>query len=223
METNNETKKRVHNLIIVDESGSMGIIQRETLSGLNETIATCRKMQEQFPEMEQRVTLLTFESNNFKVLYDNVPATEAKQLEEGDYVPGGCTPLYDAIGKGIARINAVAKNGDNVLVTILTDGEENSSREYNLEMVNNLINKQKELGWTFTLIGTDNLNVRGMAHSMAIDNSLSWTEDSEGTKAMWAKERRCRAKHMSILASMSFADECSVNKNYFDDEDSDNV
>lgn len=159
MDAQKETEKRVINLIIADESGSMSVIRDTTLAGLNETITTCQKMQEKFPTMDQRITLITFDSNHTKVIFDNIPALEAKPLSQKDYVPGAATPLYDAIGQAITKTYAQTEKTDNVLVTILTDGEENSSTEFDLKMVKRLIDKQKELGWTFTFIGTDDLDV----------------------------------------------------------------
>ena len=99
------------------------------------------------------------------------------------------TPLYDAIGMGIAKINAQATDGDNVLVTIITDGQENCSVEYDLRMIKNLIEKLKKQHWTFTFIGigTDDLDVEGISHSMVIDNHLQFTQDEEGTRAMFQK------------------------------------
>ena len=212
-----KTDKKVYNLIIVDESGSMSMIQREALAGMNETITTCQAMQKKHPEMEQRVTLVSFDSGHYKVHYDNINAAETRKLTGRDYRPCGGTPLYDAIGKSVAKLNAQTEADDNVLVTIITDGEENCSEEYTLKMVKTLIEKQKKLGWTFTLIGTDNLDVEGMAGSMAIDNHLAFTEDEESTREMFAKERICRER---------FNDCCSANiampmGAYFD-EDEDN-
>ena len=200
MEKTVETTKKVYNLIIVDESGSMSIIRNEALVGLNETIETCQKMQELHPEMEQRITLISFDSNHFKVHLDNEPAIKARKLTVEDYRPNAATPLYDAIGKGISKLNAQTGVGENVLVTIITDGEENCSHEFNLKLVKNLIEKQKAQGWTFTLIGTDNLDVEGMAGSLSIDNHLEFTEDAESTKRMFAKERKARARFMACAA-----------------------
>lgn len=210
--TEQETK-HVYNLIIIDESGSMSIIHREALAGLNETISTCQQMEKIHPEMKQHITLISFDSNHFKFHYDNVNAQKAHLLSMNDYQPSGATPLYDAIGKGIAKLNAQTGVDDNVLITIITDGEENCSEEYNLKMIKNLIDKQKRLGWTFTLIGTDNLDVEGMASSLSIDNHLAFTEDEKGTKEMFRKER---------IARMRFNDACYSCKptgSYFHEDD----
>lgn len=209
-----ETTKRVFNLVIVDESGSMSIIHHEALAGINETITTCQKMQKAHPEMEQRLTLITFDSNQFKVHYDNVNANEARPLTIKQYNPCAATPLYDAIGKGIAKMNAQTEETDNVLVTIITDGEENCSEEYNLKMVKTLIEKLKKQGWTFTLIGTDNLDVEGMAGELAIDNHLAFTEDEVSTRKMFEKERKSRERFNECCA---YAEAMPTGK-YFEDE-----
>lgn len=192
--------KRVMNLIIVDESGSMSIIEKQALMGLNETLDTIKKMQKAHPNMEQYVTLITFDSSHTRYVFDNVPAQKTHLLTPKDYRPSGGTPLYDAIGIGVSKLNAQTRIDDNVLVTIITDGEENCSEEYNLKMVKTLIEKMKKQNWTFTLIGTDNLDVEGMAGAMAIDNHLEFTEDEQGTRLMFAEERSARECYNTCLA-----------------------
>ena len=192
--------KRVFNLLVVDESGSMSVIRKQALAGINETLVTIRKMQEKYNEMEQHVTLITFDSTATKIRYDNVKIKHVHDLGWRDYVPGGATPLYDAIGIGVSKINALACEDDNVLVTIITDGEENCSREYSLSMVKNLIGKLKKQHWTFTFIGTDELDVETMASSMGIDNHLQFTQDEEGTKEMFRQESMCRADYNARVA-----------------------
>ena len=209
--------KRVFNMIIVDESGSMCVIERQALAGINETIETVKKMQQLHPDMEQRISLLTFDSGHKTFKYDNVKADNVNTLSARDYNPRGGTPLYDAIGISIAKLNAQTSEKDNVLVTIITDGEENCSEEYNLHMVKTLISKMKKQGWTFTLIGTDNLDVEGMAGSMNIDNHLAFTQDEEGTRMMFAREHRARMRFnesISVGCAMPAGD-------YFKEEEPD--
>ena len=204
-------------MIIVDESGSMCVIERQALAGINETIETVKKMQQLHSDMEQRISLLTFDSGHKTFKYDNVKADNVNTLSARDYNPRGGTPLYDAIGIAIAKLNAQTSEKDNVLVTIITDGEENSSEEYNLHMVKTLISKMKKQGWTFTLIGTDNLDVEGMAGSMNIDNHLAFTQDEQGTQMMFARENRARMRYnesVSIGCAMPAGD-------YFKEEEPD--
>ncbi|MDD7030100.1 MAG: VWA domain-containing protein, partial [Prevotellaceae bacterium] len=72
--------------------------------------------------------------------------------------------------------------------------------------------------WTFTLIGTDNLDVEGMAGAMSIDNHLEFKEDEAGTERMFARERRSRARYNECMA-------CSVSMpkgSYFDEDEKKN-
>ena len=192
--------KRVFNLLVVDESGSMSIIERQALVGINETLTTIQKMQKTHKDMEQRVTLITFDSIHKNLFYDNVSARHATPLTSRDYNPCGGTPLYDAIGMGIAKVNALTTEDDSVLVTIITDGEENCSEEYDLKMIKNLIEKLKKQHWTFTFIGTDDLDVESIALNMGIDNHLQFSEDEAGTKVMFARENRARERYNKCRA-----------------------
>ena len=200
-------------MIIVDESGSMCVIERQALAGMNETIDTVKKMQKMHKDMEQRISLLTFDSGHKTFKYDNVKAESVHRLGSKDYNPCGGTPLYDAIGTAISKLNAQTTERDNVLVTIITDGEENCSQEYNLKMVKTLIDKMKKQGWTFTLIGTDNLDVEGMAGKMCIDNHLAFTQDNRGTREMFARENKARMRFNESLASGNIIE----NGCYFED------
>jgi Mg-chelatase subunit ChlD len=208
--------KRVHNLIIVDESGSMSIIRKQAFAGMNETLQTVRQMQSKFPEQEQHVTLITFDSNHTKIHYDNTPAAQTEDLTWEAYNPSAATPLYDAIGKGISKVDAQVEDGDNVLVTIITDGEENSSEEWTLKMVRTMIEKLKKQHWTFTLIGTDALDVEGMAHSFAIEEHMKFHQTAAGTLAMFARERRSRERYNCCVA----ADAAMPAGSFFNEEES---
>ncbi len=191
--------KSVFNLIIVDESGSMSVIREQAFAGMNETLQTVRRMQEKYPDTEQRVTLVTFDSEHTKWHYDNVLAADTKDLDWKAYRPSAATPLYDAMGQAIAKVSAQTEEGGNVLVTVITDGEENCSKEWTLKMIRSMIEKLKKQNWTFTLIGTDNLDVETMARSFAIDEHLKFCQDKAGTKAMFAREHRSRERYNMCL------------------------
>ena len=216
---------RVHNLIIVDESGSMECIRKQAFTGMNETLQTIRMIQKKHINQLQYVTLITFDSDHTKLHYDNTPADKTTDLKWKAYHPNAATPLYDAIGKGISKVKAAiereqnqacldsaereqarpkvsaqVEDGDHVLVTIITDGYENCSEEWTLKMVRTLIEKLKKQNWTFTLIGTDNLDVEEMASSFAIDEHLEFQQDEAGTKAMFARERRSRERYNCCVA-----------------------
>ena len=77
-QTYTQAKKRVFNLIIVDESGSMSIIHKQAFAGMNETLQTVRQMQKKFPDQEQRVSLVTFDTGHTTWHYDNTSASALK-------------------------------------------------------------------------------------------------------------------------------------------------
>lgn len=127
-------KAHIHDLIIVDERGSMTNLREATLSGINETINTIRNAQKEFADTQmQTPTLATFDSSNnrpdVRTLIDDMPITEVQDFK--DYMPNGCAPLYDAMGQSLTTLHNRIKDDDTAVavVTVLTDGLENSSKE----------------------------------------------------------------------------------------------
>ena len=193
----------------------MSVIRQQAFGGINETLSTVRAMQQKYPDTEQHVTLVTFDSVSMNWHYNDALAKDTADMRWSDYNPRAATPLYDAIGTTVSKLNGQVGPDDNVLVTIITDGEENSSVEWTLKMVRNLIDKLKRQNWTFTLIGTDNLDVEGMAHSMSIDEHLQFTEDAESTRRMFLRERKARVNYNACIQS-----DCERPVgSFFDDED----
>jgi uncharacterized protein YegL len=82
----------------------------------------------------------------------------------------------------------------NVLVTILTDGEENASKEYTGSSIKKKVEELKKNNWTFTYIGTDH-DIEKMARSLSIENTLNFSKDSAGINEMFEKERNARFKY----------------------------
>ena len=121
--------KNIINLLILDASGSMESIYNQALSGVNETIQTIRLGQKDHPELQQRLTLASFNSGKdyLKVKYSSTPISEVKELVSEDYTACGCTALYDAMGEMISELKRKITPEDRVLVTVITDGYENSS------------------------------------------------------------------------------------------------
>lgn len=220
-------KTKVFNLIILDESGSMCCIERQALNGLNETLQTIRKTQEKYPEQEQLVSIVPFETSNIRLLRDKISIREVKDLRPNEYNPGGGTPLYDAIGFGIQSIRKSVGESDSVLVTIITDGEENSSREYSGKAIGMIIDELKEKGWMFTYIGANQDAVK-VAMTINISNALNFVQDDDGTKEMFEKERRSRERFFEMnekccsMPSPALAKEMKIkmakSSSYFIDE-----
>lgn len=207
---------KVHNLIIMDESGSMSSIYRPALNGVNSTIETIRSAQDENPNQSHTVTLVTFDSHHYNAIYRATPASATSPITPAQYNPRGGTPLYDAMGKGIEDLRRVAGPDDVVLVTIITDGYENASTRYNAATIKALVEQMKELGWVFTYIGA-NQDVEAVASSMAIDNHLAWETTEEDTNAMFAKEKKARIRFCSSINNKEIL--AQVSRNYFDEED----
>lgn len=211
--------KRVHNLIILDESGSMQAIYQPALTGVNETLQTIRDAQKEHENQIHFVSLIAFNSGHYDEIYWNTPADNAIDITRKQYRPGGCTPLYDAMGRSINELRRNVAEGDVVLVTVITDGYENSSEEYNRAAIKELVEAMKSEGWVFTYIGA-NQDVEAVACSMSIDNHLEFDTDDASTNAMFACEKRSRMKFFhKISMDMPLS---KLNRGYFDGDDEDN-
>ena len=188
---------KVYNLIILDESGSMSAIYHEALTGVNETLQTIRMAKEEHPEQEHFVTLVAFDSGHYNEIYKGTPAGKAVDITSEQYRPFGGTPLYDAMGRAITELRSHLEYLDTnmkdtaVLVTVITDGYENASREYTGPAIKALVEEMRKKGWVFTYIGA-NQDVEKVAESMAINNRMAFCSTREGTQDMFAKERMAR-------------------------------
>ena len=183
----------IHNLLILDESGSMDIIYNQALSGANETIQSIRAAQENYPAQNHRFSFVTFNTagKHVKTVVDDVPIVKVKDLKESDYRPSACTPLYDAMGMSITALEHKVKEGDGVLVTVITDGLENASVEYSGRTVKEMVSRLREKGWTFVYIGA-NQDAVEVARELNISNSLNFDATAGGTEAMFCRHRRSK-------------------------------
>lgn len=211
-------KQRVFNLIILDESGSMSSIERQAIDGVNETVQTIRFAQKQHPGQEHYVTLVSFNSGQVKTIYDCVEADRVEELTGRQYQPACCTPLYDAMGSALTRLRKNVADNDAVLVTVITDGYENDSREYDGQSIKKLVETLKGKGWVFTYIGA-NQDVQAVAASMSITNTLAFSADAEGTRVMFERESRARSRWADRLSFCN--DPKEMADDYFATDDAD--
>lgn len=207
----------VYNLIILDESGSMRSIYNQALSGINETLATIRSNQEIFPLHRNYVSIVTFEgdASGVKLRRDRIPVGSIKDMTAKDYAPGGCTPLYDAMGISITRLAESILPNDRVMVTIITDGEENSSTRYSGKAIKEMVSRQREKGWTFAYIGA-NQDAVEVARELNINNALNFDATPEGTVEMSVRFRKASAKYAVMMDSCPA--ECADMSGLFDED-----
>lgn len=143
---------KVEIIDITDVSGSMQDIRSDIIGGFNTLVADQKKV-----PGEARLTYVQFD-HEYTLKYAGKDIQHVPELAEGDYVPRGSTALFDAIGRTLneqgQRI-AAEKWADKVIVCIRTDGFENSSKEYKLERIKEMIKHAQEHGWTFMFSAAD--------------------------------------------------------------------
>lgn len=208
-------KTGIFNLIIIDESGSMQSIKKEAIDSVNETIQTIRSAQKKHEEQEHFVSLVTF-NDDVKTVYECVPVDEIKELTAETYQPNCCTALYDAMGMSLNALRKKVAEDDKVLVTVVTDGYENASKEYSGKVIKALVDELKAKGWVFAYVGA-NQDVEAVAASISITNTMHFEATCVGTTAMSEKLGRSRSRWFDKIAhglSLPEEDNC----NFFEEE-----
>ena len=158
-------------VFILDRSGSMQGLEKDTIGGFNSLIDQQKK-----EEGEAFVSVVLFDDRT-EVIYDRVPIQSVKKMTEKEYYARGCTALLDAVGLAIHHIARVHKEmpkevcPDKTLFVITTDGMENSSQLYTYQKVKKMIEKrQKKHGWEFLFLGA-NIDAAKEAQCFGIDSS----------------------------------------------------
>jgi hypothetical protein len=152
--------KTTYYQFILDASGSMSNCRHETLQNLNLHLKTIQNLQIEFPEQIFKVSLTLFNTRLSQKWQYKSPL-DIQPLPLNDYNTEGSTALLDAIGTQIHEIQhrfgeQMESNEATVVMVILTDGEENSSRFYDFPFISKTIKKLEITGkWTFTFLGTD--------------------------------------------------------------------
>ncbi len=187
------TKHQVHNLIILDESGSMESIKGNIIQGFNEIVQTVKGIAKEYPEQEHFISLVSFNGLGQKLLHFIDPVEKLDLIDDQRYKPDASTPLFDAMGFSFAKLRRVLENVKdyNVLVTVMTDGEENASKEYSGLAIKKLIEELKINRWTFTYIGADN-DVERFAMSISITNTLKFENNEADMRDMFSIVKSAR-------------------------------
>ena len=208
-------KTRIFNLIIIDESGSMQSIKKQAIDSVNETIQTICSAQKKHEDQEHYVSLVTF-NDDVKTVHDCVPVSEVTELTSETYQPACCTALYDAMGLSVNALRKKVADVDKVLVTVVTDGYENASKEYSGKAIKALVDELKTKGWVFAYIGA-NQDVEAVAASISITNTMNFEATCVGTTAMSEKLGKSRSRWFDkIEHGLSSPEE--DNCNFFEEE-----
>lgn len=200
-EDNGADKLKIYHLILLDESGSMWSFREQTVSGCNSALQTIRLMQRENPDQQHYVSLFFFSRGHNGYYVRNVMVNRVMDVSLKDYNPNSATPLYDAMGYTLTGMLTQLEPANTLgYVTIITDGYENASREYDLGMVRELIDRLKAKDVIFSLVGA-NINAYQYAQSFDISNAMQFEQTDEGVDSMWERENRSR---MRSSAQMRF-------------------
>lgn len=170
-------------VFILDRSGSMAGLERDTIGGFNAMLEKQKK-----ENGEAYVSTVLFD-NQTEVIHDRVPVATVPLLTDNEYYVRGSTALLDAVGGAIHHIGNVHKYArqedvpEKTLFVITTDGMENASRRYTYDRVRQMIQRQKEkYGWEFLFLGA-NIDAAAEARRFGIDESraANYNCDQEGT------------------------------------------
>ena len=181
-------KKNLTELVfILDRSGSMAGLEKDTIGGFNAMI------EKQKREPGQAYVSTVLFDNHSQVIHDRVALHEVPRLTEKEYFVRGCTALLDAVGSTIHHIGNVHKYAreedrpEKTLFVITTDGMENASRRYSYEKVKEMITRQKEkYGWEFLFLGA-NIDAAREAARFGIpeDRAANYHADRRGTAVLY--------------------------------------
>jgi uncharacterized protein YegL len=178
-------------VFILDRSGSMSGLEKDTIGGFNTTIE--KQKQE---EGEAIVSTVLFD-NDTEVLHDRVSLEKVAPLTDKEYYARGCTALLDAVGGAIHHIGNVHKYAreedrpEKTIFVITTDGFENASRRYTSDRVKQMVERQKQkYGWEFIFLGA-NIDAVETARDFGIDESraANYVNDGAGIGVMY--EAQC--------------------------------
>ena len=161
-------------IFVIDESGSMQGTESDVIGGFNNYI------EQQKSQQQGKITVSLYKFNSYwsRVLND-LPIEKIRPLTSGDYTPGGLTALYDTIGNSITDIENQTSytksefKASMVMMVIITDGQENASREYDSQKVKEMIQElEKSENWQFIYLGAD-LNNFADAEILGLKNKVS--------------------------------------------------
>jgi len=205
--------KKLYNLFVLDRSGSMMGLRQSTIESVNGQIESLRSDAKKNENVSILCSLLLFDSrgdDSFHFCYVNTPVGDVKNITEADYLPNGGTPLRDAIGVGIQRLqrelgDSIGHDDVNILVTIFTDGAENSSTQFSHDQISKMIKHlSSDKKWTFSFIGSGGI-AEVQAYSTSLNICASNTMAYDGTKAGYTRSvkklQMARTSYVSNLAA----------------------
>jgi uncharacterized protein YegL len=195
-----ENKVFTEIISVLDRSGSMASIKRDAIGGFNSFVET----QKEFGDNVFLTTVLF--DDRYEVIHDNISINKIELLNEYNFVPRGTTALYDAIGKAINTVrdrHLKTNSPEKIICVILTDGQENASREYNDVTISALIKEMTDkYNWEFVFLAA-NQNAFSKASSLNIPvgNTLNFQATSDGVFNLYSDVSNSMTSYRSVSES----------------------
>jgi len=192
---------------VVDRSGSMAAIRDDAIEGFNRFVHGQR-----VAPGEATLSLILFD-HEYQEPYRTEKILAVPFLDQSTYAPRGQTALYDAIGRAITTLDEDieklpdAEQPEKVVVVILTDGQENASREYKRDQVQAMIDQRREVrGWQFVFLAADQNALQDARQNLGFvaAQSAGYSGTGMGTRAAFA------AASDSIVAYRAGGDSVTV-------------
>ncbi len=189
---------------ILDKSGSMQSIKTDTIGGFNQYIETVKA---EMGRKTAKLTLTLFDTE-VTTLHSLAPLKDVAELNDKTYQPSGMTALYDAVGQTVRKVEGKITKKDKSLVVIMTDGEENSSREWGRDSFSKLIKEMEGKGnWTFVFLG---------ANQDAWANASKWGFSAQNVATYNASSAGMRSAMKTVADNtVSYAVNDSLNSSSF--------
>jgi len=203
---------------VLDETGSMGVVRDATISGFNEYVESLKKG----ATGPVKFTLTKFDSSKTQIVCNAIDIKDVAPLNRDTYTPGAMTPLYDAVAATIRATDEKLTpivNKPTVLCVIMTDGEENASKEYTREKLFALIKEKEAQGWRFVYLGANqDAWLVGQALGLAKGNVVTY--DQSKTVKTFAMVGMASVKYASHVGA---GGQSANYGNFFTDKDEEDV
>jgi hypothetical protein len=201
-----------HVSVILDRTGSMQSIRDDTIGGFNTFLNEQRRQ-----PGKATLTLVQFDSQDpYEVIHRIRSVGEVPELTQATYVPRANTPLLDAVGRGINDLEKClfdmepSERPGKVIFVVITDGQENASREFRRDQILKMIkDKEEHYGWQFVFLSAD-LDAVDDAAKQGFQPrfSLAFDKTGKGTRDAWGSVSEKIAKvRMSKVRDAAFTDE----------------
>lgn len=206
---------------IIDRSGSMSSLVAETIGGFNNFLEEQKKT-----GTKATFTLVQFD-DKYQIDYNGVDINDVKPLDDKTYVPRGMTALFDAVGKTVTTVGErLAKTDEDkrpgqVIFLVITDGEENSSHEYEGSKIRQMVKHQiDKYSWSFVYMGGGNLETQQLqGRALGIGAANVYSYDLTATPGVYssltkgvARRRLDFAAGMAVSADAALLNQEEVNQ-----------